>query len=345
MRVLQGFEWDLASAAAPRHPDRVVAVSWNIERGKRLDGALHSLARDPVLQEADLVLLNEVDVGTGRVNNRNVPRELASALGYDYMFANGYLLMSPGDAGELGHGVPNTLAMHGNALLTRYPIRRFAAVPLPEWTDKFRVLEKRIGLKRALLCEVELPDGPLLVAVVHLDPFCPPRHRAAQMRMVLSAVERFGTPRVLLGGDLNTSTYDMRSGVSMLLGMAAKGVRLGLAGTIEHYLTPELVDERELFQLMRGFGIDVEGFNDRSKGTLHVDVNDPIIEAKAREYMPPALYDRLIGYLEPWGGRIPLRLDWFAGRGVTPRTAHVVDACFDGVPVADHDPIAVEVTT
>src|SRR5437773_1052242 len=84
----------------------------------------------------------------------DVARELASALGMRYVFANSHLVLAPGDSAEQDHGQENALALHGNALLSRFPIRRFEAVTLPEYQDKFHALEKRLGEKRALLADV-----------------------------------------------------------------------------------------------------------------------------------------------------------------------------------------------
>jgi hypothetical protein len=162
-RVLRGFEWDLeptlGTSLQPRRPGQVRVAAWNVERGKRFEGLRHTLIHDPVLREADLLLLTEVDIGMGRSQNLNVPRELAAALGMGYVFANYHLVLAEGDRGERGHGIPNTKAMHGCALLTRFPVLRFEAVDLRERKDKFHATEKRIGNKRALLCELLLPTG------------------------------------------------------------------------------------------------------------------------------------------------------------------------------------------
>ena len=61
-RVLEGFEWDLSIAPPPMRPkladDRVRAVAWNVERGKRFDGVRALLRQHEVLGQADLIYLN-----------------------------------------------------------------------------------------------------------------------------------------------------------------------------------------------------------------------------------------------------------------------------------------------
>ena len=93
-RVLNGFEWSL-SERPPAQDGRLRAVAWNVERGKRFSGVMTTLTGHPELRGADLVLLNEVDIGMGRSGNLNIPRELARALGHDYVYCNFDISLSP----------------------------------------------------------------------------------------------------------------------------------------------------------------------------------------------------------------------------------------------------------
>lgn len=344
-RVVHGFEWDLRApsnaTASPR--DQVRAVAWNIERGKRFEPLLGAMHDHELLRGADLFLLNEVDIGMGRSENRNVPRDLARALGLRYVFANSHLVLSPGDSAERDHGRPNTLALHGNALLSRFPLRRFEAVTLPEYSDKFHALEKRLGQKRALLCDVLLPDGPLTIAVVHLDPFSSPRHRARQLGKVLRRIAQREPARVLLGGDLNTTTYDFGTTLGLLANLTHKFGRFGFNGTIEQYMKPEAIFERPLFEVLRRAGYELDAFNDKSRGTVYYDVNDPELIEKTTHYVPTVWWRWLQRKMEPLGGVVPLRLDWFAGHGVGASHATLIErAAHNGVRISDHNPIIVD---
>lgn len=344
LRLLRGFAWDLTISEAPAAPPAEIrAVAWNIERGKRWQPLLTVLREHPILSDIDLLFLTEVDIGMGRSQNRNVPAELGEALGMNYIFANQHLVLAPGDSGEQDHNTPNTLALHGCALFSRWPIRRFAAVPLPERRDKFHALEKRLGCKRALLCEIELPDGPLTVVVVHLDPFASPRHRAAQLRRIVAAARHFGGARILLGGDLNTNTYNLSSPPQLVFNLAHKLLRFGVTGTINHYMTPDEVFERPVFDVLAEWGLTTEGYNDPDVGTAYYDVNDPEVIEKTLEYVPKKLWAWIQRRLEPWGGVVPLRFDWFAGRGLQPLRPRVIDRPrVDGSHVSDHNPIVVD---
>jgi endonuclease/exonuclease/phosphatase family metal-dependent hydrolase len=279
----------------------------------------------------------------GRSGNRHIPRELGRALGLDWVFANFHLVLAPGDSAERDHGVPNTQGLHGAALLSRFPIRRFAAVSLPERADKFHALEKRLGSKRALLVEVELPDGPATIVVVHLDPFASPRHRARQMRRVMQALDAFGGRRVLLGGDFNTNTYDLGTSVGLFVNVVHKLARYGFDGTVRHYMTPEHVFERRTFDVLRRAGLDIDPYTDPDRGSIYYDMTDPELIDKSLSYLPGPVVRWLERKLQPWGGIVPLRIDWFAGRGLRPVHATTIERPrYEGRRVSDHNPLVVD---
>ncbi len=336
-RLLAGFAWRLRPRAPG--PRRLRAVAWNIERGKRFEAVAAALRGHPQLAGADLLLLSEVDLGVGRSGNRDVAAQLAAALDLDYVFCNHELLLSPGDAFERDHGLPSAQGLHGSALLTRLPVSRFAAVRLREPLDKFHDLEKRLGGKRALVAEVLLEDGPLTVAVAHLDPFAGPRHRAAQLGAVLRAAEGFGNPRVLLGGDLNTNTYDLSSAPGLALNGLYKLAWVGFERTVAEYLAPERRFERASFEALARAGLAIEGFNQRGVGTTFYDLSEPEMADWTRRYLPAAGRRYLERRLAPWGGRVPLHLAWRAGRGLAPLSAAVVEAPIAGGCPSDHLPI------
>lgn len=345
-QTLSGLSWDLRGVAGtPHQPDRVRAIAWNVERGKRFEALRGALLEHPQLAASDLLFLTEVDIGMQRSGNRNVPAELGEALGMGHVFANFHLVLAPGDRGEQDLAGHNSDSMHGCALLTRLPVTRVASVPLPEFRDKFHALEKRLGCKRALLCEVMLPDGPLTVVVVHLDPFSPTRHRARQMRRILEALARFGGgPRVLLGGDLNTTTYHMGGAAGVAVDTVGKLMRFGFAGTIANYMTPELVFERRLMKLLARAGLVTEGFVDPDTPTIYFDLNDPEIVDKSLDVIGRRAVRWLQRRLEPWAGTVPMRLDWFAGREVSPLSTWTVERPrHQGCRIADHNPIGVEI--
>ena len=348
-RVLDGVErGDRAPvpspAAVPAPRGRVLrAVAWNIQRGARLDD-LRRVVVAPPFAGADLLLLSEVDVGLGRSGNRNVARELAEDLGMNYAFGVSYLALKD-DFGDNAAGLENTLALSGAAVISRYPIGRVENVDLPAIRDKFHSSEKRLGKKRALLAEIALPDGPLVVAACHLDTNASPAQRARQLGGVLDSVDRSGVARALVGGDFNTSTYDLSSTLALARDLLHKLLVTGFRATVDQYMTPEKRYERPVFDLLRARAFVVDGFNDRGTGTYFYDLTDPYVLARSQKLVGRLLTGLLVRLLRPWKGRVPARLDWFAGRNVTPVAATVErpHAAADGRPVSDHSAVFVDV--
>lgn len=188
------------SASQPKE-DRVRVVVWNMERGRALDEWLGIDA----IRQADLLILCEVDDGMARSGNLNVPEEMAKRLGMHYAFVPNYFEFTRGTRRErrATRGMENRLGLHGNAIVSRWPLSELRRVPLPIKFDWFKDYERRIGTRVGLVATVELPGGPLTVVSAHLEAFATPAERAEQMRVLLRAIpER--PERAIIGGDFNT---------------------------------------------------------------------------------------------------------------------------------------------
>lgn len=93
------------------------AVSYNIRNGHDVRHDMSLLAADILSVNADVVGLQEVDIGTGRVGGRDTLAELAQALGWEhYRFCR---------AIDFAGGE------YGTAILSRHPILSFKVRPLP----------------------------------------------------------------------------------------------------------------------------------------------------------------------------------------------------------------------
>ena len=343
-RVCSAVELHAHPGARPLERSARV-VAWNIQRGRRFEALLGALRDNPTLAAADVLLLAEVDCGMARSANRHVARELAAALGMSYAFGVSYLVLED-DWGESVDGVANELALAGTAVLSRAPIEAVENVDVPELRDKFSSSEKRLGKKRALVCRIA-GTRPLTVAACHLDSNASPRGRAQQLESIVAAGERLARDgggsdgALLIGGDLNTTTYDLASPLALARNLVHKLFVTGFDETVRQYMTPELRYETAVFDVLRAHGLAVDGFNDRQSGTLHFDINDEYALQKTRRLVGGALTRLLVRKLRPWNGRVPARLDWFAGRNVTPVAASTIDPR----PVAsDHAAIVVDLS-
>lgn len=342
--VSRAVEWDNTFSREAPH-EKIRAASWNIERGTCLEGLIETFRNDAVLRGADVLLLTETDVGMGRSGNRNVPREMALALEFNYCFAASYLVLAKGDLGEQGHDIENTLSLHGTAILSRFPIEAFQVVDLYRVKDAFYSSERRLGDRRGLICRIRAGKKTIDFAAVHLELKSSPKQRAMQMASLLEALKEAGAAGSLLGGDLNVSTYNLKNAAGLVRNLLYKLFFVGFRGTIENYMIPEKIFEKELFEQFERFGYDYRNFNDSDTGTLYYDVNNMITSEKTLQYVPGWAVRWLQKKLEPWGGEVPLRLDWIAGKGLVPSGPGVIEKpLYEGKRISDHNPLYVDVT-
>jgi endonuclease/exonuclease/phosphatase family metal-dependent hydrolase len=181
--------------SAPGAPqgDTVRVLVYNIHAGKDAKGAdnlqgVVALIRDT---RADLVLLQEVDQGTRRSGGVDQPAVLAVGSGLHVAF---------GSALDYDGG------KYGVATLSRWPIVFDTLYRLPVDPPQQRAGGSREprGLLRA---DVTSPYGALVVFNTHIDASREDTWRQQEARVIVSTVTtaRQSRPRVLLGGDMNST--------------------------------------------------------------------------------------------------------------------------------------------
>jgi hypothetical protein len=184
------------------------------ESGKRIRNVeMDKIAEEiETLKAADVWILNEVDWGVKRTDYREVVREMGKALNMNWAYGVEFLEIDPKQLGtdkfddgetkaeqqdllEVFHVDKDRLkAMHGNAVLSRYPIRDARLVPFTvgyDWFNesKIRPLEKakrkaalvigedlaievRRGQRSALYVDLDIPEAPsqrVTVVSTHLE--------------------------------------------------------------------------------------------------------------------------------------------------------------------------------
>jgi endonuclease/exonuclease/phosphatase family metal-dependent hydrolase len=181
-------------------PSVLRVAAFNAERGTHFEPIVE-LFRDV---GADVLLLSEVDWGMARSGNRHVARDFADALALNYAFGVEFVELTKGDEREAQVEGDNTQSLHGNAILSRWPLQNARTIRLPrkyEWNEGHQA---RLGGRMALVAEVRTAAGPLTLASTHLENRTTPEGRQAQMQAVLEAL---GTAAAaVIAGDLNTST-------------------------------------------------------------------------------------------------------------------------------------------
>lgn len=313
--ILQGYETGLFASESPPKPF-YRAVLWNIERGIEFEGILHTLQNHPVLKEADIILMPETDLGMARSANRNVARELAEALKMNYFFVPTYINLCKGNGTELHFEGENTKAIHGNAILSHYPLKDFHRIPLHNNKDKMKGKEKRLGHQQGLACTITFPQGEVRVICAHLDAHSSKRHRRDQMRTLMDYQSRLPKLPTLFGGDLNTTTYNSSKAFWAIFGFwvrVSMGVRYVIAN---HYPYPDRLFERGLFKTFEKHGFDYKNWNESGICTLHYSVEDLKKIKNLKDIIPNWCFKFIDWALSKNNGRCSFKIDWFAAKNL-----------------------------
>jgi len=200
-----------------------------------------------ILKAADVWILNEVDWGVKRTQYRKVVRELADTLNMNWAYGVEFLEI---DSKQLGTNTfddqedeqarqqlleqfrvdqDKVRALHGTAVLSRYPIIGARLVPFKVGYDWFKetkitALEKgkrkaavlvgeellqevRRGGRTTLFVDLDVPEVSghrLTIAATHLENRTKPKVRRQQMQELLGQVHEIRNP-VVIAGDWNTS--------------------------------------------------------------------------------------------------------------------------------------------
>lgn len=298
-------------AQAPAEaPEALGALVFNMERGVHLAELEDFLESCPAVRPFDVILANELDDGCVRSGGRNTALELARRLGMNAVFGLEFIeLVNEADP----------KGFHGNAIFSRWPIRWAKAVRLPERYNWYFDRQRRIGGRLAILAELDVAGTPVGVGTIHLENRTHGPGRQAQLETALAEAEAMfpGMP-VILGGDLNTNTFDGRD----------KDAIQAIAGS------PEL--QRRCLE-------DVAAW----EGCL------PAAERAGYRLLPdrPAATRRKP---LPGGGHLDLRLDWLLVRGAEAGESRTVStrkqdcsfapegsalAAFTGEELSDHNAV------
>jgi endonuclease/exonuclease/phosphatase family metal-dependent hydrolase len=339
-----------AEGTRPLINDFARLAHWNIEKGKHLDAVIAVFRQHPALRYADLISLNEADVGMNRSGQRFVARELGAALGMHVAFAPAYLEFSKGYGEDLEMPGENTVALQGNAILSRHALRHPRIIELPVCFDHFEHAEKRIGRRIALAVKIDLGGRALSFVSAHLEVRNSPACRARQMAAIIAALAPADAP-ALIAGDLNTNTFARGGRWRALRGFA----RILLADPERLMRALAEPQAREpLFALLARQGFTARGFNDPA-----ITCRVPMRGIEDASRLPAVFAEIIERKLARYNHQLDFRLDWIIGRGVAPLAdGEIVDRASGlasrspqtiaglrnerGGTIADHDPITAD---
>jgi endonuclease/exonuclease/phosphatase family metal-dependent hydrolase len=319
-------------------PDRLKAAHWNIEHGNWYERIECALREHEELRDADVIFLNEVDLGMARAGNRDVAGDLAHALGRHAAWAPLFLETTPGrdDDGLMAAGRANRESLFGVALLSRWAIGGVRLIELPSPEAYQFETERMVGRHVALVATIDRPGAPFVAVAVHLEVHRTRAHRAAQVRTLLAALDGESLP-VLLAGDFNTHTFDRGRPWDPALGAAV--LMFAPDRTLEHRLLfPDHGPTREpLFDELKRGEFQWDRLVDRVP-TLQLRF-DRLDELRAF----PDFVHRGVRSALAWAERRGrLRLDWFATRGFEGGRGYTVQGLDGPGRASDHAPIVCE---
>jgi endonuclease/exonuclease/phosphatase family metal-dependent hydrolase len=182
-------------------PKSLRIVDWNIDRGQQLQGITDFLAS----ANADILILQEVDVNARRTHRLNIAEEIARKLEMNYVFGREFE--------ELVQGSKNSPAYHGQATLSKWPILNPRLIRFskqshfwqPHWfLPKIEPFQERLGGRIALVAEINVAGRKLVTYNLHLESRGTDALRISQLREVLSDATCYDAEcPVVVAGDLN----------------------------------------------------------------------------------------------------------------------------------------------
>src|SRR5690242_7755515 len=180
-------------------------MSWNIDRGYGFDGVMALLHE----KQPALCLLQEVDLHAHRTKDRDVARELAQSLGYNYSFGIEFQ--------ELSQDVHEQPAYQGQATLSRWPILKSRVIRFQRQSNWWKphgfipniaFFQRRLGGRVALITELSVNGVPVVVYNLHLESRSGGAIQQAQLDEVLADLKKYPEETAaIIGGDLNSKYH------------------------------------------------------------------------------------------------------------------------------------------
>ena len=185
--------------AWPRSSMRV--VDWNIDRGLQLRSIIDFLGD----ANADILILQEVDINARRTQRLNIAQEIARKLRLNYVFGREFV--------ELTQGSDTNPAWHGQATLSRWKISNARILRFREQSDfwkprwylpKLEPFQERLGGRIALVSEINISGVSIVTYNLHLESRANDQLRLAQLDEVLKDARPYRPAHVtVIAGDLN----------------------------------------------------------------------------------------------------------------------------------------------
>ena len=151
---------------------KLKVIEFNAERGKRW------LESAELLRDADVIILNEMDIGMARSDQQHTTRLMAYFLGMNYAWGLEFVELTLGDQGDrnnIDSSEQNFHGLHGNAILSKCKITNttifrnqvgsyFSHKPN---TINAKGLEKRLGGRMIMLGRIMVNGTSVVIGSTH----------------------------------------------------------------------------------------------------------------------------------------------------------------------------------
>lgn len=203
--------------ASTSETSSITVAAWNIERCLEPDNSAKLIAA----HNADIVLLSEMDYGMARTAQRHTSADIANALNMQGLYGVEFIELDLGNPFDQAFADDdfNQHGWHGNALLSRYPIRDAQLLRLDDHGHWFAGLtvrnysgQPRVGGRLAIIAVIDIATShgkqPIVCVSTHLESNADIHMRNEQMLSILDASQRMSAKHndcpIIIGGDLNT---------------------------------------------------------------------------------------------------------------------------------------------
>lgn len=216
------------SLSDPPSGKELRVLTWNMERGRHWKEGIQLIQEHPPLAHPDVIFLGEMDHGMARSGNVHTTRKLAEGLRMNYAYAVEFLELTRGEEGEREkYPGQNEWGYHGNALLSRYPLRSVRMVRFPGIEKWYTHYQKRLGGRNAIFAEIDVSGTSVTLCSTHFESGFEAydresRHREA--KLIIGEIDQHaGHQPVIIGGDFNARLGEAAAGVLRAAGFAIEG--------------------------------------------------------------------------------------------------------------------------
>ena len=237
-------------------------ASWNLERCKKIKPSAELIKKNKV----DICLLTEMDLGMARSQNLDTTSVMSDLLNMSQAYAVEFIELGLGDKKEQQefNGISNSWGLHGNGILSSFPIVQSAVLPLDPgglWFNQETAIDQRRIGGRMAVAVCLLVSKPVWFVAVHYESLLGPKERELETQNLLQQIHSLcGDSPVMIGGDFNCR------------GLLEKGLK-----GIEILNRPQ--DAEPMFQSFLEHGFEWKDSNLSEPTTRnHPWINEPLIK-------------------------------------------------------------------